>query len=368
MPSSWVREQRAWAWWSTGTELLAQAASTTVDHLWVAGPSWRRRMDLHPYAYRRITGQELSAATDRLIGARPGYRRAVASVRSLERDAVGGAVELDLSHSGGDRAVEVTARGVFDSVGVGASPGGFAATAYLDFHGLHVECPTDTFDPGAASLMDLRTDQAAGAAFVNVLPTTARTALVERTVFAFSDTYDRDAESARHEAHVHDYLHRHLSASDYRVTGREVGTIPLRRGPVSRPTGPVIPIGARAGTVKASTGYGFARIQRHSAAIASHLVRDRSPAHAAPARRWSRAMDEVLLRIIREEPVAGVEVFAVLLMRNPASRIFAFLDEDASLLSQFRLGRTLPLAPFTRAFARMMTGRRAVTSVRGGES
>jgi lycopene beta-cyclase len=349
-------EARSWAWWSTGAGLLDSAASAVIDHLRVAGVGWRRSMAIAPYAYRRITGRELSAATDRIIGANAGYQRLVGSVRSLAPQGSGCRVMIDLPEPGGVRTVEVSARWVFDSVGLGSSPTPPASAAFLDFHGLHIECPTDVFDPGTATLMDFRTDQSAGAAFVYVLPTSARSALVERTVFAFSDTYDRDLHGARHEAHVRDYLRAHVRAGAYRVTGREVGTIPLQRGPFSRPNGPVIPIGASAGMVKASTGYGFDRIQRHSAAIAWSLARGRNPASAARSQRWSRVLDDALLRVIREDPAKAVEVFAALLTRNPASRILRFLDEDASLLSQCRLFATLPLAPFVRAQVRAVTG------------
>lgn len=351
-------EHRSWAWWSTGAELLAPFASSAVEQLWLAGEGWRRRVALEPYAYRRITGPQLSAATDRLIGARQGYRRVVGSVQSASREGTGCRVEIELTEPDGSRTVEVTARWVFDSVGLGAQTRPPSPEAYLDFYGLHVECETDAFDPGTATLMDFRTDQSAGVAFVYVLPISARRALVERTVFAFSDTYDRDAEITRHDDRVREYVRTHVHTRDYRVTGREIGTIALSRGPAATPAGPVIPIGARAGMVKASTGYGFERIQRHSAAIAGCLERGVSPGRAARDHRWSRALDHALLRVIRHDPATAVEIFAALLTRNSGPRILAFLDEDASLMAQLRLFATLPLAPFARAHAHVLSGGR----------
>jgi lycopene beta-cyclase len=158
--------------------------------------------------------------------------------------------------------------------------------------------------------------------------------------------------------HVRDYLEDRLGAGTYRITGREVGTIPLERRPPARPLGALIAIGARAGMVKASTGYGFERIQRHSAAIAACLSQGRNPARAAHANRWNRAVDDALLRVIRDEPDRATEIFAVMLSRNSAQRILAFLDEDASLRSQFGLFATLPSMPFARAQLRALTRRR----------
>jgi len=349
-------EQRSWAWWSTGRGLLDSEASTALDRLWVAGFGWRRSMPLTPYSYRRITGPELSAATDRMSVAMPGHRRMAGSVSALVQESSGCRVLIDLSEPGETRSLEVSARWVFDSVGLGSSPTPPASAAHLDFLGLHVECQTDTFDPSTATLMDFRTDQSDGVAFMYVLPVSSRSALVERTVFAFADDDHRELVGSRHEAHVRDYIQTHIGAGGYRVTGHEVGSIPLQRGRVPTPTGAVIPIGARAGMVKASTGYGFERIQRHSAAIASRLASGQSPVNAAPAHRWSRALDDALLRVIREDPARAVEVFRTMLTRNPGSRILAFLDEEASLRDQLALFATLPWAPFVRAQVRFETG------------
>jgi len=295
------------------------------------------------------------------MGARSGYRRVEGSVRALVQEGERCVVAIDVPESGATRTVEVSARWVFDSVGPGTSSTAPTSGARLDFHGPHVECPTDTFEPGTATLMDFRTDQSAGVAFMYVLPTSARSALVERTVFAHPGAHCRDLVEFRHEEHVRDYLTQFLDAGNYRVTGREIGIIPLDRRPRATPVGAVIPIGARAGMVKASTGYGFERIQRHSDAIASCLSQGRSPAHAAPTHRWNRALDNALLRVIHDEPAEALRFLAFLLTRNPAPRILAFLDEDASLLSQFRLFATLPLAPFSRAQWHAVLGGRGAT-------
>lgn len=352
---SYPLEGRSWAWWSRGDGLLDSAASTVMNRLSMAGRAWARSTELAPYSYRSISGSELSAVTDRFTAARPGYRRVEGSVRRVVPHGDGCRVEIDVLQAGEIRTVGVSARWVFDSVGLGATDAASTAVAQLDFLGLQVECPTDTFDAGAVTLMDFRTDQSSGVAFMYVLPTSARSALVERTVFAQAGPYDPDVGRLRHEAHVHDYLQRHVGAADYRVTGREIGIIPLDRRPRATAAGSVIPIGALAGMVKASTGYGFERIQRHSAAIASQLAQGRSPVRAASNHAWNRALDNALLGVIVENPADALGFFETLLTRNPLQRVLAFLDEDASWRSQLQLFATLPLAPFARNQARAVT-------------
>lgn len=352
---SYPLDQRSWAWWTTGGGLLDSAASTAVEHLTMAGSGWARTARLAPYSYRAIGGSELSAVTDRFMAARAGYRRVEGSVCRLIPQDDNCAVEIDVLDSGTTRTVQISARWVFDSVGLLTSDVASTAVAQLDFLGLHVECPTDTFDAGSVTLMDFRTDQAPGLAFMYVLPTSARSALVERTVFAQPGPYDPDDGRSRHEAHVHHYLTHHLGVDHYRLAGREQGVIPLDRRPRATAEGAVIPIGALAGMVKASTGYGFGRIQRHSAAIADSLRHGTNPAHAAPPHRWNRALDSALLGVIREHPADALHCFESLLTRNPMQRVLAFLDEEASPWSQLQLFATLPLAPFVRAQMRAAT-------------
>ncbi len=358
-------DQRSWAWWTKGDGLLDSAASTVVDRLNVVGRGWGRTMQLAPYSYRRISGLELTANADRLLGARSGYRRVEGSVRAIVEQGDSCRVGIDLLESGGTGTVDVSARWVFDSVGPDTSSTAPTSAAQLDFFGVYVECPTNTFEPGTVTLMDFRTDQSSGVAFMYVLPTSARTALVERTVFAHPRGDDPCVAESRHEALVAEYLAQCLGAGSYRVTGREIGVITLDRRPRATPVGSVIPIGARAGMVKASTGYGFERIQRHSAAIASCLSQGRSPTHAAPTHRWNRALDSALLRVVRDDPADALTVFASLLTRNPVQRVLAFLDEEASLRSQLQLFATLPLAPFARTQARAVTPRLRRAESRG---
>jgi len=62
-----------------------------------------------------------------------------------------------------------------------------------------------------------------------------------------------------------------------------------------------------------------------------------------------------LLRVVRDDPAEALTFFESLLTGNPVQRVLAFLDEEASLRSQFQLFATLPLAPFARSQLRATT-------------
>lgn len=342
-------EAPAWAYWSRGGGLLDGVASPGSDRLRVRGPGLDRTLDLGPYRYRTITGPRLRRAADLLLAGAPGTRRMPGRVTEVRPDEDGALVRVDPLDGGAARTVR--ARWVFDSVGPEIADPCPTDTPHLAFLGLRVECDEDVFDPAVPTLMDFRTDQSAGLAFLYVLPTSPRAALVEHTRFVVPDGRPRP-EAGHHEA-----LRRALAdlgASHHRVVGVERGTIPLHVAPPARPVGCVVPLGTRAGMVKASTGYGFDRIQRHSAHLARSLVRRGHPFDVPRPDRWHRALDALLLEVVRDEPEAVVGVFSRLFARNPAERVLAFLDEDTTLVQELLLFGTLPVAPYRRAVVRRL--------------
>lgn len=338
----------AWAFWTRGGGLLDGAASPGSDRLRVRGPGLDRTLHLGPYRYRTTTGPRLREAADSLLADAPRIRRVRGHVTEVRPDADGAVVRIAAPDDGEPQTVR--ARWVFDSVGPGTSERD-PSTPYLEFVGHRVECDDDVFDPDVPTLMDFRTDQSAGLAFVYVLPTSARTALVEHTRFVVPA--GRPLPDPGHDDALRLAL-ADLGASRHRVVGVERGTIPLHVAPPARPTGSVVPLGTRAGMVKASTGYGFDRMQRHSARIARSLVRHGHPFDVLGPDRWHRALDALLLEVVRDEPAAVVAVFTRLFARNPAERVLAFLDEDTTLLQELLLFRTLPVGPYWRAVLRRL--------------
>ncbi|WP_062387632.1 lycopene cyclase family protein [Demequina iriomotensis] len=332
---------RAWAWWSRGDGLTDPRAAAALPRALVAGPGWERRMSLAPYAYRLIEGAALEAAAQAAIAGRPTWRRVRGRVVAVTADDAGARVAVE--SPGGP--VELRARRVLDSVGVGATTAPREAWA-LDFLGVRLRSPAPVFDPSTVTLMDFRTDQEDGVAFMYVLPRSPYEALVERTVFASPGSIHA------HEPALERYVRAVVGGAGAVTLGREHGRIPLLTAPPARPAGAVVPIGAHAGLVRASTGYGFARIQRHSAALAGVLATGGDPARAAPPHRWHRALDAALLRLVREDPDGARDVLGAMLRRNPPGRVLAFLDEDASALAQLRLFASLP--EFARAGLRSL--------------
>jgi lycopene beta-cyclase len=254
--------------------------------------------------------------------------------------------------SGRDHAV-VTVDGepvrcswAFDSV---TGPGREPADARLAFTGWEVRSTRAVFDPDVPVLFDFRTPQGAASRFVYVLPQAPDHALVELTEFVPRHREPCDAqERARALAR---YLVEVAGAGEYETLRIESAVLPLHARAVRRRVGRVLAIGVTGGLLKASTGYAYQRIQADSARIAASLVHYGHPFGGSEDSQRHRLLDAVLLDVLDRDPPQLELAFAGLFGRNPAERVFSFLDETSTVRDDLRIMASLRPGPYFRALA-----------------
>lgn len=331
-PTPLTGRERGWAYWSRASDLVSSVASQEWQRVRVSAAGSDGIVPLAPYRYRRLRAAQLEDLARHLLE------------RSADVDLITGRAH-HVSEADGGAVVEtdtrpLAARWVFDS-----RPRATPVRAHLVVSGWHVEVEAPVFDPEVPTLVDFRTRQEGAPQFLHVLPSDARRALVEDTAF----TADRGRRPSRGAHPVLDYLTRVLGAHAPTVTAAGHAEIPLAPPPPRVLGRHHLAIGAAAGLVKASTGYGCDRIQRDSAAIARSLQRYGHP-FAVPARRMRHAyLDDVLLRVLRVEPAQLEQVFAAMFAATRLARSLQFLDEDTRWYDEARLVAALPKAPFLRA-------------------
>jgi lycopene beta-cyclase len=330
-----------WAFWSARPGLLDSAVSRTFRQVAVHAGGTSSVLPLGPYRYRVVRRPDLSRAVTGVVAGCPGF-----AVRPGRVERVGDGIDLAEVTVDGER---LRSSWVFDSVS--PPPRDTPADARLAFTGWKVHCDRPTFDPHTPILFDFRTPQAGGARFVYVLPDAPHRALVELTEFV--PRHGRPADTADRCEALAAYLRDVLGSRAYTIARTESAVLPLRAYPPSRAGRRVLRIGARAGLVKATTGYAYQRIQRDSVAIARSLVRHGHPFDVPSSRRRHRLLDAVLLDVLDHEPAQLERAFIRLFSTNPAERVLGFLDEDSNLRDELRLIISLPPAPYLRA-----TGRR----------
>lgn len=330
-----------WGSWSAGPRLLDPAVHRTYRQVRISAAGRTRVVALGPYRYELLRRTDVRRVTLDLVRACP--RFAVLDGH------------VDTVHDGVD-AAEVVVDGrpigatwVFDSVT--ARPPGNPADARLAFAGYDLRCDRPVFDLDTPVLFDFRIPQDGdGARFVYVLPEDPYHALVELTEFL--PRHARPPTAASMCDALGTYLPGMLRGTGYEIVRTESAVLPLRVRPDDRRHGRILALGGRGGLIKASTGYGYTRIQRDSRAIATSLTRHGDPFHL-PAPSWRyRLLDALLLDVLDRDPGQLELAFAGLFLDNPAPRVLRFLDEDSSTVDLVRLMGSLPPTPYLRALAR----------------
>jgi lycopene beta-cyclase len=217
------------------------------------------------------------------------------------------------------------------------------------FLGWTIETQADVFDAATATLMDFRVPQINGdVCFVYVLPHSARTALVEFTVFG-----PQVWPHPQYRELLRNYINARLRVNTFAICEEEIGVIPMTDAPFEpQPSAHVFNIGTAGGCTKPSTGYTFLRIQQQAKAIASLIQKTGQPSAHHPTRQKRYGLfDSILLNVLAQQRRAGggQRVFADLYSRNPAWLMFKFLDEATTLREDLRVMRSTHWPTFAAA-------------------
>ena len=247
-------------------------------------------------------------------------------------------------------AGDLSADFVFDSVGLLRSEPA-APDAWMSFEGCEIESDETSFDPDRLRLMDFRVPQRGGVAFLYTQPWTTNRGLVEYTRISGSpDDLPSESFLAQHLDFV-------LGAGGYRVVRQEAGILPLQPY-LHRPrTARCLALGAAAGMVKSSTGYGYELMRRDSACIARQLHDGETPS-GLRRRLRHRHMDAVFLELALHDPAILATSLELLFARNSGDLVVRFLNEVTTPDEEARVVSSLPVGPFLGAACRTLARRR----------
>ncbi len=340
-------DPRSWCSWDDGSDPLAEARSASWDR-------WDVRTDrgtstgsdpAHPYVLVRAADRR--SAAERRIAA--GRRDTGGTVHVVDGAPVSAIARTDDGCVVTSRLGTVRARRVLDARGprcpdrVGAG----RVLLHQRFVGHWVTADRPVFDTSTVTLMDFTGQDAAGPVrFVYVLPVSPTEALVESTLFT------RDAaDPFDHEAHVAGYVGRRwgLGRDEWRVVDEERGCIPMTDAP-AQPDARWSAAAAVVGTTRPSSGYGFARSNRHSAVVAQHLAAGTMVPPFVDGWR-TRFLDAVFLRFLRDRPEQAAEAFRRL-FALPGPLVVRFLSERSGPIDELRIVLALQKRPFLVALAR----------------
>lgn len=210
---------------------------------------------------------------------------------------------------------------------------------------MEVESESPAFDPEVATLFDFLLDSPQFD-FMYVLPYTDRFALVNVayvTPYATAVTRETCAQA------IAGYLGDRLACAHYRIVKECYGRIPLAsRFPERRPGSRVVPIGVRAGMIKASTSYAFTRILEDAERIAVALRDTGRPHYRRDRAWWYRSTDRSTARVFLRAPKVAQELMFDMFAPDNGDLALAFLDERNSLEDNRRLFQAIPIPTLRR--------------------
>ncbi|MDP4289622.1 MAG: lycopene cyclase family protein [Bacteroidota bacterium] len=208
-----------------------------------------------------------------------------------------------------------------------------------------IQTATNSFNPDSMTLFDFNTPQCNQMRYMSVIPENENRATIKFNVFA-----EKLLEKEEYENSLRNYIQHHLKIKEYTIEAEEWGVIPMTDHYfATRHGNRIIKIGIAGGCTKASSGYSFKRIQRHTQLLAQ-LLKDGWPPYAdANSGPRFRFYDQVLLNIFIKNAGAGAKIFSDLFSRNEPEKVFKFLDEDTLLTEDLKIISSLSSFPFLRS-------------------
>lgn len=337
---------RTWCFWETQPDLYEELVSYKWDKIIVKGNGLQNPIPINPYAYKKVEGKDVYAFSKNKLSL-------YSNITFIENDVVA------ITDNETQAEVETTAHRfttgcVLNSIYKPTILDQQTQAVVLQQHfvGWFVKTKEPVFDSNVATYMDFSIVQKGNCRFMYVLPTSENEALLEYTLFS-KNLLPKEA----YEQAIKEYL-INLGVTDYEVTDREQGSIPMTTYDFAQHNSAhILHIGTAGGWTKASTGYTFKHTLKKSQKLIAFLKSGRSFAQYKLKNRWT-FYDAVLLEVLASHNERGAEIFTKMFKKGEAAHIFRFLDEESSIGDELKVIWSAPKIPFIKAALKVLLGGR----------
>ncbi len=329
---------RTWCYWEEGDGEWDHLTTKSWHKIYFGSKDFSKSIDLETYQYKMVRSSDLYKFIFDILKKKDNFefntnrigqiseKNNLVHVKTTEKEFVGKKV----------------LNSIFDPSIIETLP----EFPYLKQHfiGWFIKTDLAIFDENQATFMDFTVAQRGNTRFMYVLPTSPYEALVEYTLFS-----ENLLDTTEYESEIELYLSK-LGISDYTITEKEIGNIPMTSYPFERHnTSNILHIGSAGGWTKASTGYTFASTTRKSRDLVSFLKKesDFTRFHKL-SRYWY--YDLIFLDVLHRNNEVGSRVFSSIFSNNRLKNIFRFLDESGTMLGDIKIMlKTRPMWLFTRS-------------------
>lgn len=326
---------RTWCFWEKKPGPFEEIVHKKWKNAWFHGPSFSKLLHLKPFVYKMIRGDRFYEFVKSHLAQFPTIQLVQAEILQISNNGNQAKVETSIGSFG--------AEWVFSSIRPIHQKKDGHHYLLQHFLGWEIQAEKPVFNPEEPVLMDFRIDQGGDCRFMYILPENEHRALLEFTLFSEELLTKPD-----YEKHLKVYINGLIPDGNFSILHEEFGVIPMYSEPFNSSNNPrIVQIGTSGGQTKASTGYTFTRIQRHSAELAQALAEGKSPNEIGKlgSNRFEW-FDNVLLHVLAKRIVPGATIFQNLFKYNPTSAVFQFLDEESTLLQEFRIMNSVPVFKF----------------------
>jgi len=213
------------------------------------------------------------------------------------------------------------------------------------FEGWEIETKEPVFDEKVGTLMDFSLDQKQGATFMYVLPTSPTKALVEYTRFS-----PKLLDKQEYKTALQEYIKSDLNIKEFEITHQEFGVIPMSLAKFeSHPKNKerIVNIGTAGGYTKASSGYTFQFVQKHTKLMVDELKQGKSPLIKPSSReKMFHWYDKTVLDVMLTKKMTGKEIFSIMFKKLAPEKILAFLGNESTFLQEIKTMNSVPIIPF----------------------
>ena len=328
---------RTWCFWEKGNGLFESIVTHQWKTLEFLSDDFERKFDMSEYRYKMIQGIDFYNFV--LDFAKQFKNVTFASENITAITSLGDLAEISTENT------KYQANYVFNSTNIFYPKMDTENSLLQHFEGWVIKTTAPVFDKNVGRLMDFRLSQKHGATFMYVLPTSETEALVEYTLFT-----EKVLEKEQYKTALKEYIQEYLQIEEYEVLHTEFGIIPMSLAKFSRKVPNekcIINLGTAGGFTKASSGYTFQFVQKHTENIIKLLQLGKHPNPQLSFRdKMYQWYDRTLLEVILSEKMEGKEVFATIFKNREIETILAFLGNESSVWEDMKVMSCLPIMPF----------------------
>ncbi len=333
-----VANDHTWSYWSRGPQPFDSIAKCTYKKIGINAPGKQIVFDLNRYRYRVLESATFYAFVRKHLSQFKEVEWLKADIKQFREENKEAIVET----SEGSFKADYIFSSRYNEKEIKERSRLFIKKHFKSWA---IETNTKVFNPEVATLLDFTIPQQNHLRFISILPESTNKAVIELS--AFSEKLPEEEEC---EKTLEEYIQKTLKITAYKVTAEKQGAIPITDYYFATREGDrIINIGIAGGSTKASSGYAFKRIQRHTMQLAQ-LLQDQWPPYAdSNSGPRFRFYDQILLNIMMRNGGSGVKIFTELFIKNGPEKVFKFLDEDTMLNEEIGIISSLPSFPFLRS-------------------